>query len=245
MTFSWTLLIDLGLIAFALLIATVIRAKVPFFQKYLIPNAITAGFILLPVLQLHRPRLGLGTGGLENLVFHLLNISFISMSLKAGSMKGAGKRVFATAVSVISHYTIQVVIGLGITAAVHRDDQAGPVPQLRVLPPPRLRPRPRAGVRHRQAVGVRGVRQRGQPRPDLRRHGIPLGRASAGVWLINFGLRKGVARQGRPRCHRQEEPADRHLRTGREGPGRRAPAHRHRGHRLDVLPPRARVRRCT
>ena len=42
MNFSWTLFIDLGLIAFALLIATVIRAKVPFFQKYLIPNAITA-----------------------------------------------------------------------------------------------------------------------------------------------------------------------------------------------------------
>jgi ESS family glutamate:Na+ symporter len=115
MNFSWTLFIDLGLIAFALLIATLIRATVPFFQRYLIPNAITAGFILLPFYNFVAPLLGHGTGGLENLVYHLLTISFISMSLKSGSMKGSGRRVFATAITVISHYTLQVVIGLGLT----------------------------------------------------------------------------------------------------------------------------------
>lgn len=116
MIFSWSLFIDLGLIAFALLIATFLRAKVPFFQKYLIPNALTAGFILLPFYNYLAPLLGLGRGGLENLVFHLLNLSFVAMSLKEGSMKGSGKRIFATAVSIVSHYTIQVFIGLGITA---------------------------------------------------------------------------------------------------------------------------------
>jgi ESS family glutamate:Na+ symporter len=116
MTFSWSLFIDLGLISFALLIATFLRAKVPFFQKYLIPNALTAGFILLPFYNYLAPVLGLGRGGLENLVFHLLNLSFIAMSLKEGSMKGSGKRIFATAVSIVSQYTIQVFIGLGITA---------------------------------------------------------------------------------------------------------------------------------
>ena len=116
MTFSWSLFIDLGLISFALLIATFLRAKVPFFQKYLIPNALTAGFILLPFYNFLAPLLGLGRGGLENLVFHLLNLSFIAMSLKEGSMKGSGKRIFATAVSIVSQYTIQVFIGLGITA---------------------------------------------------------------------------------------------------------------------------------
>ncbi len=116
MTFSWSLFIDLGLISFALLIATFLRAKVPFFQKYLIPNALTAGFILLPFYNYLAPLLGMGRGGLENLVFHLLNLSFIAMSLKEGSMKGSGKRIFATAVSIVSQYTIQVFIGLGITA---------------------------------------------------------------------------------------------------------------------------------
>lgn len=116
MTFSWSLFIDFGLISFALLIATFLRAKVPFFQKYLIPNALTAGFILLPFYNYLAPVLGMGRGGLENLVFHLLNLSFIAMSLKEGSMKGSGKRIFATAVSIVSQYTIQVFIGLGITA---------------------------------------------------------------------------------------------------------------------------------
>jgi ESS family glutamate:Na+ symporter len=116
MTFSWSLFIDLGLISFALLIATFLRAKVPFFQKYLIPNALTAGFILLPFYNYLAPLLGMARGGLENLVFHLLNLSFIAMSLKEGSMKGSGKRIFATAVTIVSQYTIQIFIGLGITA---------------------------------------------------------------------------------------------------------------------------------
>jgi glutamate:Na+ symporter, ESS family len=116
MTFEWTLLIDLGIISFGLLIATFLRAKVKFFQKYLIPNALTAGFLLLVFYNFIAPLLGLGTGNLGALVFHLLNISFISMSLKEGSMKGAGKRIFATAISIVGHYAIQVAIGLAITA---------------------------------------------------------------------------------------------------------------------------------
>jgi ESS family glutamate:Na+ symporter len=116
MTFEWTLLIDLGIIALGLLLATFIRAKVRFFQKYLIPNALTAGFILLIFYNFIAPLIGLKTDNLGALVFHLLNISFIAMSLKEGSMKGAGKRIFGTAISIVSHYAMQVAIGLGITA---------------------------------------------------------------------------------------------------------------------------------
>jgi ESS family glutamate:Na+ symporter len=116
MAITWSLFIDLGLISLALLIATFLRAKVPFFQKFLIPNALTAGFILLPFYNYLAPLLGMGRGSLESLVFHLLNLSFIAMSLKEGSMKGSGKRIFATAISIVSQYTLQIFIGLGITA---------------------------------------------------------------------------------------------------------------------------------
>lgn len=116
MSISWTLIIDLGIISLALLFATFLRAKVPFFQRYLIPNALTAGFILLPFYNYVFPLLGLGKAGLESLVFHLLNLSFVAVALKEGSMKGSGKRIYATAVSIVAHYTLQVVIGLGITA---------------------------------------------------------------------------------------------------------------------------------
>jgi len=115
MDFSWTIFIDLGLISAALLLATYIRAKVRFFQKYLIPNALTAGFILLPIYNFIMPRLGLNSQGLENLVFHLLCISFIAMSLRGGESKGAGRRVFSSAVMVVAHYTLQAIIGFGLT----------------------------------------------------------------------------------------------------------------------------------
>ena len=48
MNFPWNMFLDLGVISIALLLATFLRARINFFQKYLIPNALTAGFLLLP-----------------------------------------------------------------------------------------------------------------------------------------------------------------------------------------------------
>lgn len=50
------------------------------FQRFLIPNSLTAGFILLPVYNFLAPRRGLPTSGLENLVYHLLAISLVVAS---------------------------------------------------------------------------------------------------------------------------------------------------------------------
>ena len=115
MSFSWSLFIDLGLIAAALLVATYLRAKVRFFQTFLIPNALTAGFILLPLYNWVLPHLGWTNAGLGNLVFHLLNISFVAMSLREGSAKGAGRRIFSSTVMTVSQYTLQAIIGFGLT----------------------------------------------------------------------------------------------------------------------------------
>jgi len=98
MNFSWSLFVDLGLIAAALLLATYLRAKVRFLQTFLIPNALTAGIILLPLYNWVFPLLGMSSEGLGNLVFHLLNLSFVAMSLREGSSKGAGRRIFSSAV---------------------------------------------------------------------------------------------------------------------------------------------------
>ncbi len=115
MNFSWTIFIDLGLVCVALLLATFIRSKVRFFQRYLVPNALTAGFVLLPFYNFLAPRIGLSSEGLGNLVFHLLNLSFVAMSLRGGGIKGAGKRIFSSAVTIIIQYTLQVIIGFGLT----------------------------------------------------------------------------------------------------------------------------------
>jgi len=115
MNFAWSIFLDLGLICAALLIATFIRSKVRFFQKFLIPNALIAGFILLPFYNYAAPRLGMGNEGLKNLVFHLLNLSFVAMSLRGMGTKGAGRRIFSSAVTIIIQYTLQVIVGFGLT----------------------------------------------------------------------------------------------------------------------------------
>jgi len=115
MGFSWNMLIDLGIISCALLIATGLRSLVSFFKRYLIPNSLTAGFILLLFYTYLAPHLGLGTEGLENLVFHLLNLSFIAMSLRVSEKKASGKGLFSMVIAILSQYSLQSLLGIGIT----------------------------------------------------------------------------------------------------------------------------------
>jgi glutamate:Na+ symporter, ESS family len=117
MEFPWFLFIDLGIISFTLIIATAIRARVRFFQRYLIPNALTAGFILLVFYNYVAPLLGLGLDNLRSLAYHLLNISFVAMTLRHPG-PSAGKtrrRAFGMAVGLISQYAVQATLGLVLT----------------------------------------------------------------------------------------------------------------------------------
>jgi ESS family glutamate:Na+ symporter len=115
MGFSWSILLDLGIVSLALLVATLIRSQVYFFQKYLIPNSITAGFLLLPFYNYVGPLIGLSSEGLGNLVFHLLNLSFIAMSLRTRRVKTSGKGIFSMVVAIISQYSLQSLVGIGVT----------------------------------------------------------------------------------------------------------------------------------
>jgi ESS family glutamate:Na+ symporter len=115
MNFAWKFFIDLGLISIALLLATALRAKIRFLQKFLIPNALTAGFLLLPLYNFVLPRLGLQTGGLETLIYHMLSLSFISMSLRERKGKVFSRRIISTGMIIITSLTVQGLIGLGLT----------------------------------------------------------------------------------------------------------------------------------
>ena len=57
---DWGILIDLGIVGIALLLATWVRARVSLLQRFLIPNPIVAGFILLLFYNLIAGGLGLG-----------------------------------------------------------------------------------------------------------------------------------------------------------------------------------------
>jgi ESS family glutamate:Na+ symporter len=115
MSFSWSIFIDLGIISLALLIVTFIKTRIKLFERYLIPNSIIAGFLLLPFYSFMGPLIGINTEGLGNLVYHLLNLSFIAMSLRTQRRKTSGKGVFSMAIVILSQYSLQSLVGLGIT----------------------------------------------------------------------------------------------------------------------------------
>lgn len=116
MSVQWNMFINLGIISAGLLLATWIRVRVGFFQKYLIPNPILAGFILLPLYNFVFPRLGLSTVNLGEMAYHLLSLSFVALSLKTPPRKKPGKgRIFGTTLSVLSQFAVQGLIGLLLT----------------------------------------------------------------------------------------------------------------------------------
>ena len=117
MQFSWNLFIDFGLVGGALLLATIVRYRVRFFQRYLIPNALTAGFLLLPIYNYLLPLIGLNADNLGDMVYHLLSISFIAMTLRADSSGAREKdgRIFATSLATLSQFGIQAFVGLLFT----------------------------------------------------------------------------------------------------------------------------------
>ncbi len=117
MNFPWRIFVDLGIISAALLIATVVRAKVRFFQRYLIPNSLTAGFLLLFFYNYAGPLFGLDMEGLGALAYHLLNISFVAMVLRHPAPAGGRvrRRAFGMAVGLISQYAVQATLGLVLT----------------------------------------------------------------------------------------------------------------------------------
>ncbi len=115
MDFSWTFFVDLGAISLALLIATFLRARIRFFQKFLIPNALTAGFLLLFFYNYAAPVLGLSSASLGELVYHLLSVSFIAMTLRKTPARRRSDSIFATSVGVLSQYALQATIGLLVT----------------------------------------------------------------------------------------------------------------------------------
>jgi len=119
MHFNWDVFINLGIISFALLIATYIRSKVKFFQKYLIPNALTAGFILLPLYNYVFPLIGFETASLKDLAYHFLGMSFVVLTLKHSQPKTKDNDgAMPMAIGILYQYSIQIIIGLLLTVGI-------------------------------------------------------------------------------------------------------------------------------
>ena len=110
---QWVIVVDFMTIGLFLLLATFLRSKISFLQKYLIPNNIVAGFLLfllglfgIEYLQIPADRYG-------KYIYHLFAITFISMSLRKTEGDNS-KSTYATGLLLSVNTSMQAVIGLVI-----------------------------------------------------------------------------------------------------------------------------------
>lgn len=114
----WGGLNQVAFLAIVLLLSNVIRRKVGFLRKSLLPTAVLAGFIVLLVKSLNiLPDGFFQVSLMETITFHMLAIGFIALALKSlSNQKKATKMVAVeSGLVIVGTYVIQAVIGLILT----------------------------------------------------------------------------------------------------------------------------------
>ncbi|NLY91138.1 MAG: sodium:glutamate symporter [Firmicutes bacterium] len=111
---EWTFVLDFALVGLLLASATVLKRKVSLFRKYLMPDAIIAGFLgllagpsCLRLIPLDLDRLG-------TLVYHLMAIGFIALTLKDRE-RAKNRDITNTGAMIVSTYLVQGILGFGLS----------------------------------------------------------------------------------------------------------------------------------
>lgn len=114
---NFLVVINLCVLSCALLAGSVLRSKVRVLQKYLIPAPMIAGAFLFVFYNYCAGPLGLleGRHFLEELMFHLLNISFIAMQLRIPEAKAKPQKkqtLWQNVTALLAQYGLQCTLGL-------------------------------------------------------------------------------------------------------------------------------------
>ena len=114
-TALWAPIVDIGIIAGLILLANVLRRKIPMVQKSLMPTAVLAGFILLVLRSCGIIRIDMDF--LEMLTYHALALGFIAMSLRVPSKESASGALIGSksGALIVSTYLVQAIPGLVIS----------------------------------------------------------------------------------------------------------------------------------
>lgn len=112
----WNVIVQFAYIAAAILIANVIRQRISFVRKSMMPIAVLAGFLVL--ISKYVGIVKLDKDFMEMLTYHGIALGFIAMSLRVPEKKGnaAERRVgFKSGAIIVSTYMVQGIVGLIIT----------------------------------------------------------------------------------------------------------------------------------
>jgi len=115
-TALWGPIIQIAIIAGAILLANVLRRKIPFFRKALIPTAVLGGFLVLIGKSLGI--LPVNLEFFETITYHFIAIGFIAMSLRVPERTDEEKGNLIGLKSgavIVSTYMVQAISGLAIS----------------------------------------------------------------------------------------------------------------------------------
>lgn len=114
---AWNWLMQFFIIAIALLLANLVRCKVPLLSKSLIPSALIGGLLILLFKafpscagMIHKP-------SMEIITYHALGLGFVALALKNNKIESRSStmKVIETGAVTASTYVIQGIMGLAIT----------------------------------------------------------------------------------------------------------------------------------
>lgn len=130
----WSFLIQIFYVAIALVVANVLRRKIGFLRKSLIPTAIIAGLIILLIKSFVKFILGIDSledstlqyflvddHMMEVITYHTLGLGFIAVALKLSNKNDKKKtmEVIDSGAITVGTYLIQAICGLGITTIIY------------------------------------------------------------------------------------------------------------------------------
>lgn len=114
----WNGLNQIAFLAIVLLLSNVLRRKIGFLRKSLLPTAVFGGFLVLLVKELDiLPEGFFSVTLMEVITFHMLAIGFISLALKSLTSQKKQNKIVAveSGLVIVGTYVIQAVFGLIIT----------------------------------------------------------------------------------------------------------------------------------
>lgn len=114
---AWTWLIQFFIIAVALLIANIIRCKISFMQRSLIPTALIAGVLILLLKLFPSFNLVINKPTMEIVTYHCLGLGFVALALKNNRIqsRSSGITVTETGCITATTYVLQGLVGLLVT----------------------------------------------------------------------------------------------------------------------------------
>lgn len=116
----WSFLIQIFILILALLVGNILRRKIPFIRKSLIPTSLLGGLLILLLKLLPFYDNVVNQATMEIITYHALGIGFIALGLKQAkdSQKTSAGKVMETGILTAATYVIQGLVGLAVTVVL-------------------------------------------------------------------------------------------------------------------------------